>query len=282
MKTAYTRLASAFITAALLTGCGKGFNIKVDMSDYKEKLTGNITVDLGKNNDISAVGADIDTGGITFIPSDNDIVSVDIDYNIFADDISLCQEIADHISASGEEKNGRFDINVIEKDSGSEFGKWIKDKGYKCRVEINTEISAPSCFESFDAKVKVGNITFRQLSGCFSGYAEVGNITCSGDTFTAPSEIECYTGNITMTDCSYCSDTSIKADTGNIAFGLPKNGSKDGSVGITVNTGNIDFKNCSEYTSKKGDPAKGSIKLMTEGCNVSASVKSGNISIDKE
>ncbi|EWM53822.1 hypothetical protein [Ruminococcus flavefaciens] len=283
MKKTYIRLTSALMAAALLTGCSNENSvIQFDDIEYKEQMGGTRTVELGEIKDLSAMHIAINSGSIKIVPSDDDNVTVAIDYQIYANDHDLCQEFSDRISSVGEDKDGVYDIKLADKDSGKDIERWICEKGQRCRIELSADVSVPTYFNNFSVDVKTGNITFKDLSGSFIANAETGNITCTGSNMKKSSDLYCEIGNITITSCTFRSDAEIKVKTGNVSFGLPKDNSEGGKVDVSVDTGSVSFKGDTEYSMEKGSPESGSMSLSAMGCEISASVNSGKLKIDKE
>ena len=127
----------------------------------------------------------------------------------------------------------------------------------------------------------MGSLDFRDIKGCFSGEVDTGSITCVNTEFTDSSSMKCGTGNITMRDCTYMADTSISAETGQLLFGLPTNGSA-ADIDLSVDTGNMEIWDAKSYEITDGSAKDGEVILEYKDTKVSASVKTGNISIDKE
>ena len=108
-----------------------------------------------------------------------------------------------------------------------------------------------------------------------------GSITCINTEFTDSSSMKCGTGHITMRDCTYMADTSVSAETGQLLFGLPTNGSA-ADIDLSVDTGNMEIWDAKSYEITDGSAKDGEVTLEYKDTTVSASVKTGNISIDKE
>ncbi len=281
MKAAIINLTSAFLAAALLTGCSKELIVKVENDQYRNYHSDNRTVSIDLSGDISEADISLGTGGITVVPTDESNPSVYLDYTVRSNDEELCKKVADHIDALSEEKDGRLIINIAEKDTGDDIQKWAHDKGYKCQVEINAEIRLPKSIDTVSAESDTGSINFRDMKGCFIGEVDTGSITCINTEFTDSSSMNCDTGNITMRNCTYTEDMTISVDTGQLLFGLPTNGSA-ADIDLSVDTGSMELWDAQSYEITDGSPDKGKVTLKNGDTTVSASVKTGNISIDKE
>ena len=281
MKTAIINLTSAFLSAALLTGCSSDLIVKVENAKYRNYFSDSRTVSIDLSDDISSADISLGTGGITVVHTDEAEASVYLDYTVRSNDEELCKEVADHIDALSEEKNGSLIINIAEKKTGDDIQKWAHDKGYKCQVELSAEVRLPKTIDTVTAETNVGSLDFRDIKGCFSGEVDTGSITCINTEFTDSSSMKCGTGNITMRDCTYMADTSVSAETGQLLFGLPTNGSA-ADIDLSVDTGNMEIWDAKSYEITDGSAKDGEVTLEYKDTKVSASVKTGNISIDKE
>ena len=175
-------------------------------------------------------------------------------------------------------RDGKMQISIVEKVSGSSVEDWIKENDEKCRVELAAVLNIPSAIDNISANVDTGNITFDSISGKMNAYVDIGNITCTGAAFTSDSYVECDTGNITAANCTYDALTMLKTDTGNIAFGPPAADST-GDAALTLNNGTIDIKNSSVYNITKGRPEDGSVTMKASKCTVTVSIRSGKINM---
>lgn len=281
MKTAIIKLTSAFLSAALLTGCGSDLIVKVDNAEYRNYFSDSRTVSIDLSSDISSADISLGTGGITVVHTDEAEASVYLDYTVRSNDKELCKEVADHIDALSEEKNGRLIISIAEKKTRDDIEKWTHDKGYKCQVELSAEVRLPKTIDTVTAETNVGSLNFRDIKGCFSGEVSTGSITCVNTEFTDSSSMKCGTGHVTMRDCTYMADTSVSAETGQLLFGLPTNGSA-ADIDLSVDTGNMEICDAKSYEITDGSAKDGEVALEYKDTKVSASVKTGNISIDKE
>lgn len=277
MKTLTAKLASAFTAAALLTGCSANVSINDD-KNYDEQLTDTKHFTIDDPTDYSAIDINLKTGGITVKHTDDKTPSMDLECHVFADSEQTCQDISNHITALCRQKNGKMQISIVEKVSGSSVEDWIKENDEKCRVELAAVLNIPSAIDNISANVDTGNITFDSISGKMNAYVDIGNITCTDAAFTSDSYIECDTGNITAANCTYDALTMLKTDTGNIAFGPPAADST-GDAALTLNNGTIDIKNSSVYKITKGRPEDGSVTMKASKCTVTVSIRSGKINM---
>lgn len=281
MKKSYAKLTSAILSAALLTGCSSDLIVKVENAEYRNYFSDSRTISIDLSDDISSADISLGTGGITVVHTDEAEASVYLDYTVRSNDEELCKKVADHIDALSEEKDGRLIINIAEKDTGDDIQKWAHDKGYKCQFELSAEVRLPKTIDTVTAETNVGSIDFRDIKGCFSGEVSTGSITCINTEFTDSSSMKCGTGHITMRDCTYMADTSVSAETGQLLFGLPTNGSA-ADIDLSVDTGNMEIWDAKSYEITDGSAKDGEVTLEYKDTTVSASVKTGNISIDKE
>ena len=278
MKKFSSVIVASLITAAVFSGCKA--KVKIN-NDYDETLTTVKQCNIDTQSECSAFELSLKTGNITVTPTDKDVPTMNLECTVFADNEDTCKDVSEHISTVIMEKDGNLKLAITEKETGQEIEKWIEDTETKARVEFNAEIGIPASYTTVDADVQIGNITFDGITGELLAYANVGNITCTGSTFTEDSYIECNTGNISCSKCTWNSTNLIKVDTGNIIFGLPNEDSVNGDLAIEVRKGNLTFDNGSEYKIE-GDPDKGNAKLTKSGCSINAAVISGKLNLDKE
>lgn len=304
MKALKAALLSMLAAAALMTGCSDSktdTDVEVDIGDIKADTDVSIDIsDIEKDyktnqltqmdfvfdtdKNVSEFGVSIDTGNITIEYSRDNKTGLSLEYTVYSDTEEVCKEVKSHLNAIAETNGSRLDIRLIEDKTQEDISSWLRKNIPDCRVEYDLYITVPEFVSSFEAKENVGNLTFGDICGKFSGIVGVGNITCTGSQFTESSVIKCDTGNIAMSDCIYKADTDITADTGNITFCLPLNGSGGADISVKADTGNIKMTGIKNYDVKsenKKDTSH-SLSIEVENCNIGFAANTGKIIIDKE
>lgn len=304
MKALKAALLSMLAAAALMTGCSDSkvdTDIAVDTGDITvdtdmDADTGNIgkkyktnqftmmdfVFDVDKN--VSEFGVNIDTGNITIEYSRDNKMGLSLEYNVHADTEEICNEVKSHLNAIAETKGSRLDLRLVEDKTQEDISSWLSKNITDCSVDCDLYITVPEFVSSFDVKENVGNLTFGDICGKFSGIVGVGNITCTGSQLTEASVIKCDTGNITMSDCTYKADADISANTGSITFCLPLNGSDGADISVRTQTGNIKMTGIKNYDVKSEDKknTSHSLSIVVENCNIGFATETGKIIIDKE
>lgn len=228
----------------LMTGCSisiDGEDVEVGVNDVRESESDQLTFD-----NVTAVSAKItdNVGSVDVEYSDNSSAVIDVEYKVTGMHRDELKEILAVAALDCQNDPERFELDVINKETGEDIWDWIEDEYgvNKPNLSVELDITLPKAVETFDISCDVGNVDLDSLNGKFDVKTDVGSVKADDINFTSDSSITVDVGDIDCTLNKELSEQvrleltsnvgSIRLDTANLDYTTEDNG-KDDFVGTS-------------------------------------------------